>query len=169
MALLNKLRLDARNTVHEQPTWITSRRCGIECDSVPTVLFQFPKTLYGVAIYVHAMFAYIHTAFSDAGADILVGLGTVPTYGFNETASVTPVNADEYFATGEMTLTLGALTAAAGSFNGTQDAPVVNSTFIACADTTMPVIYMSMDATAAMVGTGVVEINALVSRIPIGR
>ena len=173
MALLDKTRKDIRKTVQETPVWVTSQICGIECDSKATVLFEFPKTVYGTHVFIHEILARVGTAFTDAGADILVGLGTIADgfQNYDNDDTVVAVDADEYFATAEITLTAGAVTYGKGDYLAIKAAgtPTLGTNLIACADTTMPVIYMTMDATAAMAGTGDIQFCMLISPVPFGR
>jgi len=111
--ILDLRRTDLRTNVLETPYWITSADIGIACDDLDTILFSFPVTgiigpSYGSGLILIHMIAFECTTTYTANSDLLVGVGSIATDDITTDGTITDVDVDEYFETGDITLTTAA-------------------------------------------------------------
>jgi hypothetical protein len=169
---LDYRKADLRKNVLFNPYWITSDEVvGVAAEDLASILFSFPAS-QGLVL-VHEVCLQITTAFTvGAGAAVgLVGTGTIATDAITSGGEVTTVDADDYMVTADVTWgTLGYywpvtgcdfLTAkAAGSISG----PVL----IVGADTTVPVVTLSLSNAGGAITAGKCRVHMLISHVPGG-
>lgn len=107
--VLDLRRSDLRTNVLANPYWITSAEIDKDCVDQDAVLFSFPKTKsispgYGEGIVlIHMMVFETVTAF-DGTPDMLVGVGSIATDDITTAGTISDVDVDEYFETGDIAL-----------------------------------------------------------------
>ena len=170
--VLDLRRTDLRTNVLENPYWITSADIGIACDDQDAILFSFPITgivgpSYGEGVVlIHAVVYEVITAYNGT-PDILVGVGSIATDDITTAGSITDVDVDEYFQTGEITVATPGY-----YYPGTGDivAILAANTFgaygkIVPADST--VLCIEAQLTGGVITTGAGRLHVLISEVPI--
>ena len=164
MAMLDLRRTDQRSYPWHQLYWLTSAELvGPDTDDATAVLFSFPLTRGKVTLLYEAVFE-TGEAF-DGTSDILVGIGTIATDAAETGDTVSVVDADEIFQTGEITLTANAISYLSGNDMLTALAAGLPGVTIAHTDSTVPVVYATHTASTA-VTTGQGRLHLLMSTIP---
>jgi len=169
--VLDLRRTDLRTGVLANPYWITSADIGIACDDKDAVLFSFPVTKsvspgYGNnVILIHAMVYQVVTAYNGT-SDILVGVGSLATDDVTTDGSITDVDVDEYFKTGEITVaTPGYYVPATGDVVAIWAATTwANYAKIVPADST--VLCIEAQLTGGTITTGAGRLHVLISVVP---
>jgi hypothetical protein len=169
--VLDLRRTDLRTSVLENPYWITSADIGVACDDQDAILFSFPITgiigpSYGNSIVlIHSLFFEVITAYNGA-ADILVGVGSILTDDVTTAGSITDVDPDEYFQTGEITVATPAFyVPATGDVVAIWAAGTwANYAKIVPADGT--VLCIEAQLTGGVITTGAGRVHALISVVP---
>lgn len=170
--VLDLRRTDLRSHIFETPYWITSANIGIACDDQDAILFSFPITAlvspgYGTGlVMIHTMVFECITTYT-ANSDILVGVGSIATDDITTAGSITDVDVDEYFETGDISLTGGNFTApSGGDYLGLMAAQTYTAyAIIIPAATTVLCIeaQVTCDTTLA---AGAGRVHALISEVP---
>ena len=170
--VLDLRRTDLRSNVLANPYWITSADIGIACDDQDAILFSFPITKsvspgYGSGLVLIHMMVFECITTYTANSDILIGVGSIATDDITTAGTITDVDVDEYYETGDISLTGGNFTApSGGDFLGLLAAGTYTAyAQIIPADTTVLCIeaQVTCDTTLAA-GSG--RLHVLISEIP---
>ncbi len=164
MAMLDLRRTDQRSYPWHQLYWLTSAELvGPDTDDQEAVLFSFPLSRGKVTLLYEAVFE-TGDAF-DGTSDILVGIGTIETELAETGDTVSVVDADEIFQTGDLTLTANVISYLSGGDMFTALAAGTPGVTIVHTDATVPVVYAAHTASSA-VTAGQGRLHLLMSTIP---
>lgn len=162
--MLDVRRADERDHVWYNPFWVTSGDLAPAADDTEAVFFSFPLVRGAITLIYEAVFEVI-TLFDGTGVDALIGIGTIPLETTTTGGTVTVVDADEIFETGDITITTAAFYYLSGGDMYTALAAGSPGVTIVNLDADLPVIYATLTAsTAITVGRG--RLHLLMSILP---
>ena len=102
MAILDLRRTDQRTNIRINPLWVTSAAFGFEAgEGDEAVLFSFPVA--GEDYFIHNVMIEISTLFAGGTPSMTIGEGTLATDVITTGGSVDSGDADEYFASTDVT------------------------------------------------------------------
>jgi len=163
MAILDLRQSDERTNVLPNPYWVRSAALTVAALNTDAVLFSFPAKK-GTLVLVHQVAFQLVTAFNGTSASVIIGSGTIATDAVTTGGAISIVDADEYFATGEITEATPAwYWPATSDFFGVLE--LSKPYEITPADTTVPIIYANYTATAGTATTALGYLHMLVSEI----
>lgn len=164
MTMLDLRRTDERDHVWYNPFWVSSAELTPDADDKEAVFFSFPTVRGAQTLLYEAVFEVL-AVFDGTGVDALVGIGTIPLETSTDGATVTAVDADEIFQTGDITITTAGFYYLSGGDMFVALAAGSPGVIITNADAAVPVVYASLTATSAItVGRG--RLHLLMSILP---
>jgi hypothetical protein len=145
-------RTDERDHVWMNPFWMTSGWIDYKANGDEAVFFSFPAARGSITLLYEAVFQCVQVF--DGTPDMLIGLGTIATDDVTDGGTVSVVDADEIFQTGDITLGSAGYSYLSGGDMLTALAAGTPGVIITHADATVPVIYATYTATAPTTGRG---------------
>lgn len=161
MAMLDLRRTDERDHVWMNPFWMTSAYIDHSADATEAVLFSFPAAKGCITLIYEAVFQV--TQIWNGTPDMLIGLGTIPLESTTTGGTVSVVDVDEIFETGDINLAATGYNYLSGGDMLTALAAGKPGVTIVHADATVPVVYADYDATTPTAGRG--RLMLLVSQL----
>jgi hypothetical protein len=161
MATKDKRRFDERVSVNSEPFWFTSAQITAISDQNNDLILKEFRTMDGTFMVMAAVVEIIE-AFNGS-ASLLVGSGTIPTYVVGS-STVTAVDQDYYLNIADITEATPGIYSEATSQLAI-DLGAGKLAVLVGADTTTPVLYANLTATAAT--TGKARVHFLLSRLPL--
>lgn len=152
MSMKDLRRTDERDHVWMNPFWMTSGWIDFKANGDEAVFFSFPAAKGNITLLYEAVFQVVQVF--DGTPDMLIGLGTIPLESTTDGGTVSVVDADEIFQTGDITLgTVGSYFLSGGDMF-TALAAGSPGVIITHADATVPVVYATYTATTPTTGRG---------------
>lgn len=165
MAMLDKRRNDQRDCILRYPFWLDSKLITYNDDGYEVVLFSFPAAYGAKQWLIHECCCEIVVAWAGTSPTLDLGLGTIPTNDSGDGATVTTVDADEFIPNADITEgSTGYYWAATGDFVTAKAAGTGTGRIITCADTDVPVVFVSIGGSSLTAGQAV--FHMLVSVVP---